>query len=130
MEVAFDYSFHFILIFCQLNREPTKNLLDDHIEELDFKQNSETSQQYINYLVEQATKGHITESIPSSAVNARSLAIITNVASFKGAWVNHFNHHVTLKPFYGINRTKDVEMMKRVGIITHGKKSQKFLRYD
>lgn len=106
-----------------MNREPIKNLLDDHIEELDFKQNSETSQQYINYLVEQATKGHITDSIPYSAVNARSLAIITNAASFKGAWVNHFNHNVTLKPFYGINnKRKDVEMMKRVGMITHGKK--------
>lgn len=97
--------------------------MKNHIEELDIKQNTESSRHYINILVEQATRGHIKNSFSSNAINSRSSAIITSAAFFKGAWVDQFNHNVAQKPFYGMNITKDVEMMKRVGMITHGKKS-------
>lgn len=82
---------------------------------VDFQKNAESARAQINNWVGEMTSRKITELIPKGAVDAKTVAVITNALYFKGLWKQMFDATYTKEStFYLLDGTeKMVSLMHR-----------------
>jgi serpin B len=73
----------------------TKAAFGAPLEPLDFKHAPEPSRAHINDWVGKATEGHITNLLPSAAVNADTRLVLVDAIYFLGDWDNPFKAEAT-----------------------------------
>ncbi|XP_031636420.1 serpin B5-like [Contarinia nasturtii] len=94
-------------------KNSTKELLNEHIEQLNFVEESDQCRSYINQFIANATNNHYENAFNSDSITSETLFAFIYAVYFKGEFVEKFPNFYTLKSiFYNQNRKPThVEMM-------------------
>lgn len=100
-----------------------KELFDEELETLNFKDDPAGSLIHINKFVENVTRGNIKDILPSGSIQSNTNLVLANAAYFKGQWASKFDPKLTSKKIFYASQEKTmfVNMMSKFDTFNHGK---------
>ncbi|XP_007523992.2 serpin B12 [Erinaceus europaeus] len=107
---------------CQEYSDAVIQFYHTTIQSVDFRKDTETSRQKINFWVESQTHGKIKELFDKDTITDDTVLVLVNAVYFKAKWEKYFDAEKTVDAPFSLseNENKTVKMMNQKGVFRIG----------